>query len=320
MWQKNSYTVTYNYTENGGTAATKTSASVNYGSTIDLTPTATKSGYNFVGWNTNKNGTSKLSSLTMGTSNVTLYAIYSKTITATCYYYSGTAQTSKKVSGTMYNNATSVSINLGTTSLSGYTFRGWSISNSGSATISVAANGNATISSNTTYYACYSYTVTGTYKYYNGTAYTSSTATATAYMNSNGTKIGGKPTAPTVSNPSGWTARGWSKETASNTSNIIMPGTITENTTYYYSWKKTITVSYNANGGTGAPDAQSGTSYLNYAGTQTSTSITLSSTKPTKIGYAFFSWNTKSDCSGSAYLSGKTYSFANSLTLYANLR
>ena len=320
VWQKNSYTVTYNYTENGGTSATKTSDEINYGSAIDLTPTATKSGYTFVGWNTNKDGTSKLSSLTMGTSNVTLYAIYSKTVTATCYYYSGSAQTSKTVSNTIYNKTTSTTLSLGTTSLTGYTFRGWSTSNSGNATISVASNGSASLSSNATYYACYSYTVTGTYYYYNGSKFTNSTATAATYMNSSGTKIGGKPTAPTVSNPSGWTARGWSKETASNTSNIIIPGTITENTTYYYSWKKTITVSYNANGGTGAPDAQSGTSYLNYAGTQTSASITLSSTKPTKIGYAFFSWNTKSDCSGSAYLSGKTYSFANSLTLYANLR
>ena len=83
VWQKNSYTVTYNYTENGGTSATKTSAKVNYGSSIDLTPTATKSGYTFVGWNTNKDGTSKLSSLTMGTSNVTLYAIFKDNIAPT---------------------------------------------------------------------------------------------------------------------------------------------------------------------------------------------------------------------------------------------
>ena len=248
MWQINTYTVTYNYTENGGTSATKTSAKVNYGSSIDLTPTATKSGYTFVGWNTNKDGTSKLSSLTMGTSNVTLYAIYSKTITATCYYYSGTAQTSKKVSGTMYNNASAASINLGTTSLTGYTFRGWSTSNSGNATISAASNGSASLSSNATYYACYSYTETGKYKYYNGTAYTSSTATATAYMNSSGTKVGGKPTAPTVSNPSGWTARGWSTSNSS-TGTVAIPSAITSNTTFYYSWKKTITVTYDANGG-----------------------------------------------------------------------
>ena len=270
MWQINTYTVTYNYTENGGTAATKTSASVNYGSTIDLTPTATKSGYTFVGWNTNKNGTSKLSSLTMGTSNVTLYAIYSKTVTATCYYYSGTAQTSKKVSGTMYNKSTTASINLGTTTLTGYTFRGWSTSNSGNATIAVASNGNASLSADATYYACYSYTVTGTYKYYNGTAYTSSTATATAYMNSSGTKVGGKPTAPTVSNPSGWTARGWSKSSESNVESIIVPGTITENITYYYSWKKDVVGTYYYyNGSSFTTSTSTVTAYMSSTGSIT---------------------------------------------------
>ena len=317
VWQKNSYTVTYNYTENGGTSATKTSAKVNYGSSIDLTPTATKSGYTFVGWNTNKDGTSKLSSLTMGTSNVTLYAIYSKTITATCYYYSGSAQTSKTVSNTIYNKTTSTTLALGTTSLTGYTFRGWSTSNSGNATIAVAANGNATISSNTTYYACYSYTVTGTYKYYNGTAYTSSTATATAYMNSSGTKIGGRPTAPTVSNPSGWTARGWSTSSSAS-GTVAVPSTIISNTNYYYSWSKKITVSYNSNSGTGAPSSQSTTAYLNYAGTSSvPTAITISSTTPTKPGYAFEGWGTSTSSTTASYNSGSKYSKASSITLYA---
>ncbi|MEI3507641.1 MAG: InlB B-repeat-containing protein [Bacilli bacterium] len=31
----------------------KTTATVNYGSSIDLSPTATKAGWTFVGWNTN---------------------------------------------------------------------------------------------------------------------------------------------------------------------------------------------------------------------------------------------------------------------------
>ena len=317
MWQINTYTVTYNYTENGGTAATKTSDEINYGSAIDLTPTSTKSGYTFVGWNTNKNGTSKLSSLTMGTSNVTLYAIYSKTVTATCYYYSGSAQTSKTVSNTIYNKTTGTTLSLGTASLTGYTFRGWSTSNSGNATISVASNGSVGLSSNATYYACYSYTVTGTYKYYNGTAYTSSTATATAYMNSSGTKVGGKPTAPTVSNPSGWTARGWSTSNNAN-GTVSVPSTIISNTNYYYSWSKTITVSYNSNSGTGAPSSQSTTAYLNYAGTSSvPTAITISSTIPTKPGYAFEGWGTSKSSTTASYNSGSKYSKASSITLYA---
>ena len=77
---KPSHTVTYNYSANGGTSATKTTASVAEGAAIDLTPTATKSGWAFIGWNTNPSATTALSSLTMGTSDVTLYAIFKKSI------------------------------------------------------------------------------------------------------------------------------------------------------------------------------------------------------------------------------------------------
>ena len=317
MWQKNSYTVTYNYTENGGTSATKTSAKVNYGSSIDLTPTATKSGYTFVGWNTNKDGTSKLSSLTMSDSNVILYAIYSKTITATCYYAVGAnVGTFKQVSGTMYNKSTSVSINLGTTSLAGYTFRGWSTSNSGDATIAVAENGNVNLSSNTTYYACYSYKVTILYKYYNGSNYSTLQKTATAYMNSTGNKTGEKLTPPTVSNPRGWSPRGWSTSTSADGA-VSIPTIAISNKTYYYSWSKTIKLSYNTNGASGRIDSQTVTSYLNYAGIQTSPAITISSTKLTKDGETFLKWSTDSSGKTGEYFPGNSYEFSNSTTLYA---
>ena len=76
--EANRYLVTYNYSENGGSSATKTEDNVAYDQNIDLTPTATKLGWTFVGWNTNKDATTKLTSLKMGTENVTLYAIYKK--------------------------------------------------------------------------------------------------------------------------------------------------------------------------------------------------------------------------------------------------
>jgi uncharacterized repeat protein (TIGR02543 family) len=55
IWEKNivQSTVTYDYATNGGTSATKASDTINSGSAVDLTPTATKAGYTFVGWNVN---------------------------------------------------------------------------------------------------------------------------------------------------------------------------------------------------------------------------------------------------------------------------
>ena len=70
----------------------------------------------------------------------------------------------------------------------------------------------------------------------------------------------------------------------------------------------TYTVSYNANGGTGAPGNQTKT----YG-----TNLTLSSTRPTRTGYTFVKWNTASNGSGIDYSPGGTYTGDAALTLYA---
>lgn len=71
---------------------------------------------------------------------------------------------------------------------------------------------------------------------------------------------------------------------------------------------KTYTVTYNANSGSGAPSAQTKTGGV---------TLTLSSTKPTRTGYSFLNWNTKSDGSGSKYASGGSYTTNAAVTLYA---
>ena len=71
---------------------------------------------------------------------------------------------------------------------------------------------------------------------------------------------------------------------------------------------KTFTVTYNANGGTGAPGKQPKTYGVD---------LTLSSQVPTRTGYKFLNWNTKSDGSGTTYAPGSKYTGNANVTLYA---
>lgn len=67
-------------------------------------------------------------------------------------------------------------------------------------------------------------------------------------------------------------------------------------------------ITYNANGGTGAPGRQ----------TKVYGSIlTLSTTRPTRTGYSFTGWNTDANGSGTGYSPGQAYGADADLTLYA---
>ena len=46
VWEINDYEVTYNFSENGGTSATKETDTITYMEQIDLTPTAEKQDMN----------------------------------------------------------------------------------------------------------------------------------------------------------------------------------------------------------------------------------------------------------------------------------
>lgn len=79
--------------------------------------------------------------------------------------------------------------------------------------------------------------------------------------------------------------------------------------TLYAIWStNTYAVSYNANGGTGAPANQTKT----YG-----SPLTLSDTIPTRTNYTFVKWNTASDGTGTGYSPGGTYNANAALTLYA---
>jgi len=71
---------------------------------------------------------------------------------------------------------------------------------------------------------------------------------------------------------------------------------------------QTYKVTYNANGGTGAPAAQTKNHGAN---------LTLSSAKPTRTGYTFIGWAKTASATSAAYSAGSIYSDDKNITLYA---
>ena len=81
------------------------------------------------------------------------------------------------------------------------------------------------------------------------------------------------------------------------------------NITLYAVWSANpYTITYNANGGSGAPASQ--TKYHN-------SNITLSGTRPSRTNYNFLGWGTSSGSTSVAYNPSSTYSANSNITLYA---
>ena len=116
----------------------------------------------------------------------------------------------------------------------------------------------------------------------------------------------------TVPTRTGYTFLGWSTSDSATSASYVGGNSFTVTssgtTTLYAVWKvNTYTVSYNANGGTGAPPAQTKTYNV---------SLTLSSTVPTRTGYIFQGWATSST-GVVAYQPSGSYTANAAVTLYA---
>ena len=123
----NQYLLTYDYSTNGGSSAEVKEEYLTADSNVDLSNTATKEGWGFVGWNTNKDALVGLESYQMPNSNTTLYAIYSKTLKVT-YQKGENIESIGKVedSCNIYNNNTSCEIILPNINAnSNYIIDGW---------------------------------------------------------------------------------------------------------------------------------------------------------------------------------------------------
>lgn len=109
----------------------------------------------------------------------------------------------------------------------------------------------------------------------------------------------------------GYSFLGWSTSASATSATWSAGGSYTTNAsdTLYAVWKaNTYTVSFDANGGVGAPSSQTKT----YG-----ESLTLSTTKPTRTNYIFKGWGTSSSSTTVAYQPGGAYTANTSKKLYA---
>ena len=163
-WSINSYTFTFN--ANGGSTPSSSSITKNYNEAIGTLPTCSRAAddtytYAFAGWfdtAASSSGT-QLTTTTKVTSNKTWYARWTATYKNYTVTWNGNDGTpSKSNSSFHYNDALGT---LPTATRTGYTFKGWSTSASGSVNVSTTTK----VTGNVTYYAIWqinSYTLTVT--------------------------------------------------------------------------------------------------------------------------------------------------------------
>ena len=304
QWTATAYTVDYD--ANGGSGAPG-SANYSYGATATVSATVpTQLGYDFLGWNTALNGSgtsyAAAATFTMPANNVTLYAQWSLSTYTVYYNANGGSGTINPQSG-RYNASITLTNSMPTRS--GFTFSGWNTNADGSGTAYTSGGAFTIPGSNTILYAQWTaitYTLT-----YDGNSGTGAPAAVTG-------KISGEvvPLSATQPTRTGYYFTGWN--TASNGSgsnfassaNFTMPAA---NTTLFATWVlNTYNVSYNANGGSGAPTSQT---------TDGSGNVTTSNTTPTRPGYTFNGWNTAPAGGGTSRAPGSTWAPSGNMVLYA---
>ena len=140
---------------------------------------------------------------------------------------------------------------------------------------------------------------------YNANGGSGAPGNQTKWMDENITLSGERPTR------NGYSFQGWGTSSGDTTVDYNPGATYSGNSnlTLYAIWKaNTYSVTYNANGGSGAPGAQTKTHDVN---------LTLSSTIPTLTNYNFKGWGASESSLAVLYSPGDIYSNNAGITLYA---
>ncbi|OXS53798.1 hypothetical protein B1A99_28255 [Cohnella sp. CIP 111063] len=310
-WTIDSYAVAYD--GNGSTSGSAPAGnSYNYGSIVTVqgnSGSLARTGHTFAGWNTAADGSGTNyapgASLTIGTSNVTLYAQW----TANSYTVSFESNGGTPVNDqTIVYGQTVASPNVPTRT--GYTFAGWHSDSSLQTPYSFAAPIGA---ANMTLYA--KWTINSYPVAYDGNGHTGGAVPAgSSHDYGSGVTVQGNSggLAKTGHTFAGWNTKADGSGTVYAAGDSLTIGT--EGVTLYAQWSvNDYEVSYDDNGSDGGTVPAGGT--FPYG---TNVTVNANSGGLVKTGHTFAGWNTKADGSGAGYAAADVFSLgAEDVTLFA---
>ncbi|MCL1864230.1 MAG: InlB B-repeat-containing protein [Spirochaetes bacterium] len=284
-----------------------------------------KNGYDFIGWNTQANGlgihytpAGPEVKFEMGTSNVILYAIWSKKQTYVIDYMANGAEFGNvPLDMTKYETGqtATVSANTGNLRMTGYSFAGWNTRADGLGTGYKPGDtitiGNADITLYVKWEKAYSVTYDG-----NGADSGIAPVDPAFYPKNAVVSVAGNIG---YLSKEGFNFAGWNTR-ADGLGTTYTPGqTFTmgeSNVTLYVKWtaKPVYTVTYNANGASSGTPPEDPSTYLEGAVVH----VKCNTGGLMKTGYNFIGWNTQADGFGTTYTQKETFIMGNSnVTLYA---
>lgn len=233
------------------------------------------------------------------TFTITVPALAKYTITYKANGGTGSDQTQDKYHG---KNVTLKAAS--TFSRSGYKFKQWNTKSDGTGT-SYAAEASFTGNSNTTLYAIWTPNTYDVKYYANGGSGTTSAQTKT-----HGVALTLRSNGFTRAN---YVFKNWNTVAGGTGTSYSAGASYTGNAALnlYAQWYAPYTVAYNKNTTDTVSDLPSSQTKVH------NTSLTLSSTRPTRTGYNFLRWNTATGGTGTNYSPGATYTANAAATLYA---
>jgi len=299
VWEKTTFLISFN--ANGGTGTMTTQEIKKATSTALTSNIFTRQYYTFKGWSTTTTGSVVYTDgqSIVVTQDMTLYAVWERTKYTITFNSNGG---SGNMAAQIGEAGKTMTLTANTFTKSGYDFKGWATSST--ANTSYNNSQSFTPTKSMTLYAVWGHTIT-----FNGNGATGGSTSAQIVKDNTAETLKANGFTRTGYSFAGWSTSANGSKVYNNRGSI----TLTEDETLYAQWK--IVLSYDANGGSGAPSAQGSTTFGTTA--LANYTFTISSTAPTKRGGTFKGWATTSNATSATYTSGKTIKITNDTTLYA---